>query len=190
MRTLLADIDTGTAASVAFVLPPHAFWAPLLYDLALLTGDYVRARGLARRLSLVTPERAPLEMFGPRASLAIGQRLRREGIELVLDAAPDAVAADRIVTLPALSGPAVDGLRSDSHGFLPTDELSRVRGADDVYAAGVARGAIALAVPERPRRRRLPGAGGGPAGIDSRARRGGGVKLPARVRDPGAHPDG
>jgi sulfide:quinone oxidoreductase len=136
MRALLADIDDGAAASVAFVLPQDAFWAPLLYDLALLTGDYVRTRGLARRLSLVTPERMPLEMFGPRASLAVEQRLHREGIELVPGAAPDAVTADRIVTLPALSGPAVDGLPSDSHGFLPTDELSRVRGADDVYAAG------------------------------------------------------
>jgi sulfide:quinone oxidoreductase len=136
MPALLADIDKGAAVSVAFVLPPDAFWAPLLYDLALLTGEYVRTRGRGTRLSLVTPERAPLQMFGPRASIAVGQRLLRAGIELVTETAPGAVAADRVVTLPALSGPSIDGLPSDARGFLPTDELGTVRGADDVYAAG------------------------------------------------------
>jgi sulfide:quinone oxidoreductase len=136
MPALLAAIDRGTVASVDFVLPPKAFWTPLLYDLALLTSHYARTRGRRTRLSLVTPERAPLGMFGPRASLAIVQRLRREGIELVLGAGPDAVTADRVVTLPALSGPAIDGLPCDDDGFHVTDEHGCVTGATDVYAAG------------------------------------------------------
>jgi sulfide:quinone oxidoreductase len=40
------------------------------------------------------------------------------------------------VALPQLRGPAVDGLPQDGGGFIPVDELGRVRGIDRVWAAG------------------------------------------------------
>lgn len=46
------------------------------------------------------------------------------------------MTVDRIVTLPLLDGPAIDGLPHDEHGFLAVDEHGRVHGAPDVYAAG------------------------------------------------------
>ena len=41
-----------------------------------------------------------------------------------------------MVALPAMDGPAMDGLPKDEGGFIPIDEHARVRGVEDVYAAG------------------------------------------------------
>jgi len=46
------------------------------------------------------------------------------------------VVADRVVALPRLSGPAIEGVPRNRNGFLPTDAHGRVAGAADVYAAG------------------------------------------------------
>jgi sulfide:quinone oxidoreductase len=137
ISSLLRDLKDGAASHVAFVVPSEAFWPPLVYELALLTAEYVRVASLGATVSLVTPEPAPLAEFGPRASLAVARRLRRDRIE-VRTGATDAVAvdADRVVTLPALSGPEIDGLPADRDGFLPVDERGRVHGTADVYAAG------------------------------------------------------
>jgi sulfide:quinone oxidoreductase len=43
---------------------------------------------------------------------------------------------DRVVTLPALTGPRIDGLPHDDAGFLPVDPHGRVEGTPGVYAAG------------------------------------------------------
>jgi sulfide:quinone oxidoreductase len=136
MPALLHDLDDGAVSSVAFVVPSKAFWAPLVYELALLTAEHVRTRSLAARVSLVTAEAAPLALFGPRASLAITRRLRRDGIELQTATAADAAQADRVVTMPMLSGPSIDGLPMDRDGFVPVDGRGHVVGATDVFAAG------------------------------------------------------
>ena len=90
-------------------------------------------------LHLVTPEAAPLELFGAR-------RLSRElrgpprparGITLARRARLDAGDARRPARghAAALGGPAIAGLPSDAQGFLVTDEYGRVR-RPGVYAAG------------------------------------------------------
>jgi sulfide:quinone oxidoreductase len=43
---------------------------------------------------------------------------------------------DAVVTLPQLDGPHLAGIPSDAHGFIPVDDRGRVRGLEDVYAAG------------------------------------------------------
>ena len=48
----------------------------------------------------------------------------------------DQLAVDRVVTLPRLDGPDVQGLPADARGFLPVDRHGRVQGVQDVYAAG------------------------------------------------------
>ena len=35
-----------------------------------------------------------------------------------------------------MEGPSIEGLPADDRGFIPIDELARVKGAEDVYAAG------------------------------------------------------
>jgi sulfide:quinone oxidoreductase len=64
---LLDDLDTGRVQRVAFAVPASVTWALPLYELALMTGQHVRSRGLEGvGLVLVTPEHGPLEAFGPR----------------------------------------------------------------------------------------------------------------------------
>jgi sulfide:quinone oxidoreductase len=46
------------------------------------------------------------------------------------------LAVSGVVALPALEGPAIDGLPVDEHGFIPIDQHARVRGLEDLYAAG------------------------------------------------------
>jgi len=50
--------------------------------------------------------------------------------------ASDALAADRIVALPALVGRGVEGVPADGDGFIPVDAHGRVPGLPGVFAAG------------------------------------------------------
>src|SRR5215208_6877399 len=149
-RTLLRDLDERRVHNVAFAVPPGASWPLPLYELALMTAAHVAERGLRKvRLSLVTPEREPLEIFGTPASQNVRDLLEERGIELHTSCYPagfengelavvpgEAVATERVVSLPALLGPRLPGLPADSGGFIPVDLHGRVRGEDDVYAAG------------------------------------------------------
>ncbi|HET9102524.1 MAG TPA: FAD-dependent oxidoreductase [Solirubrobacteraceae bacterium] len=149
LRALLADLVAGTAGSVAFVVPPGQAWPLPIYELALMTAGHLREHGVTATVRLVTPERAPLELFGPAAAQAIGPMLEARGVTvmrgreaahlergtLVL-AGGERVLADRVVTLPELTGPRLPGLPSDDAGFIPVDGHGRVRGVPGVYAAG------------------------------------------------------
>jgi sulfide:quinone oxidoreductase len=54
-----------------------------------------------------------------------------------LSLAPEGqLAAERVVALPRLEGPAIDGVPTDGHGFIPTDPSGYVRERADIFAAG------------------------------------------------------
>jgi sulfide:quinone oxidoreductase len=105
--------------------------------------------GRERPISIVTPEQRPLALFGPAAATAIEALLSARGIvvhagsraalvrpgELVLAGGAE-LAADVVVTLPSLAGPRIAGIPTDGEGFIPVDAHGRVRGCDNVYAAG------------------------------------------------------
>jgi sulfide:quinone oxidoreductase len=99
-------------------------------------------------LTVVTPEAAPLELFGSAASSAVAGLLRDRGIRLIggrpaavrggrleLDHGAS-VPADAAVVLPPLQGPWIEGLPTDDRGFIPIDPQGRVPGAEGVYAVG------------------------------------------------------
>src|SRR5215210_2353301 len=66
---LLADLEHGYAKSVAFVVPPGTSWPLPLYEIALMTAADVWGMGIDdAQLVFVTPEQAPLSMFGTAAS--------------------------------------------------------------------------------------------------------------------------
>jgi len=149
-RTVLRELDKRQIRHVAFAVPPGASWPLPLYELALMTATHAAERGLRKvRLSLVTPEQAPLELFGAAASKTVRELLEERGIELhvarypahfedgTLSLIPDeTLAADRVVSLPSLVGPQLAGLPADPAGFIPVDLHGLVRGEQDVYAAG------------------------------------------------------
>jgi sulfide:quinone oxidoreductase len=149
-RTVLRELEERRVRHVAFAVPPGASWPLPLYELALMTAKHVAERGLRKvQLSLVTPEQAPLELFGAPASETVRELLEERGIELhvsryparfedgQLSLVPDEIlTADRVVSLPSLVGPQLAGLPADPDGFIPVDLHGRVQGEDDVYAAG------------------------------------------------------
>ena len=151
-RALLAEIEDGRVHHLAFAVPPGVSWPLPLYELALLTARHAIAAGRDDlRISLVTPEAEPLELFGAQAAAATRRLLGDQGIDLVTDRYPASVEnngltlippdppvldADRVVSLPRLHGPEVPGLPSNSQGFIPTDLHGAVEGVEDIYAAG------------------------------------------------------
>lgn len=148
-RGLLAALAERRVGRVAFALPRDATWALPLYELALLTASFLEGRrGVHAELAVVTPEPAPLAAFGEPAAETVGKLLAQHAVSIYSGVVPKAaepdglrladdrvVEADRVVSLPALVGPDINGLPSDQ-GFIPVNEHGRVRGVDDVYAAG------------------------------------------------------
>jgi sulfide:quinone oxidoreductase len=150
MRDLLEELVAGRVERVGFVVPWGAVWSLPIYELALMTAAYLAERGLADvKLSLVTPEDEPLQLFGRAASEAVRGLLEEAGIavqtgscpvELVdgeLHLVPEGrVAVDRVVALPRLRGPRIDGLPQTVDGFISVDAYGQVDGLSDVFAAG------------------------------------------------------
>jgi sulfide:quinone oxidoreductase len=147
---LLSSLRAGAPARVVFAVPGGVAWPLPLYELALQTASFLEIHGVTDvELALVTPEETPLGLFGSAASAAVAELLERrrigvhtgtyavsfEGSTLAVTPA-GGVAADAVVALPRLAGVPVAGLPSDADGFIPTDANGRVRGVDDVYAAG------------------------------------------------------
>jgi sulfide:quinone oxidoreductase len=81
---MLERASTGEVRRIVFALPADVSWPLPLYELALLTSEYV-AQHFARdvELALVTVEERPLALFGEQASEAIARllatRRRRRG---------------------------------------------------------------------------------------------------------------
>jgi sulfide:quinone oxidoreductase len=145
----LDDLEQGIARRLAFAAPAGTGWLLPLYELALLTADNLAERGVTAELVVVTPEDAPLEVFGVEASQQLDGLLAERGIELLAGQRPISFAAnglvtapaglievDRAVALPAMRGPGIRGVPQTVGGFIATDRHGRVLGADDLYAAG------------------------------------------------------
>jgi sulfide:quinone oxidoreductase len=144
----LQDLETGRARSAAFVVPPGVAWTLPLYELALLTAQ--RLSGKDARLVLVTPESAPLAIFGPEAARAAGDLLKAAGIAVHLGAyasvdAPchialrpsnDVLSVDRVIALPRQIGHAPGGVPCDADGFVAVDDAGHVLETDDLFAIG------------------------------------------------------
>lgn len=153
-REVLADLTAGRVRSLAFVVPPGRTWPLPLYELALMTAAWLWERGLpGTALALVTPEREPLEAFGPAAGDSVRDLLDRHGIDFqggceatsargreIRLSGGRALPADAAVALPRLAGPGLPGLPCDADGFVPVDPHGRVAEAADVFAAGDAAG--------------------------------------------------
>jgi sulfide:quinone oxidoreductase len=143
-------VASGVLRDVVFTMPGGNSWALPLYELALLGSSVLVKSGIENaRLRIVTPEDAPLELFGRAVGVEMGALLRERGIEAIcgvhpvayeggrLSVAPgEPIETDAVVSLPRLEGRRIDGLPADPEGFLTVDEHCRAIGAPDVYAAG------------------------------------------------------
>lgn len=135
---------------VAFTMPGGGTWALPLYELALLAEAELSKQGVEdASLVVVTPEDAPLHLFGRAASEKVGELLAERGIEVVTRVVPinfeegrlsvsprAAIEADAVLSLPRIEGRRVGGVPHDLAGFVPVDDHGRVRGMQHAYAAG------------------------------------------------------
>ncbi len=161
MSSVLADVREGRASRLMFALPASLGWALPLYELCLLTGQYLAEKGGIYRypngnmrrefveIGVVTPEAAPLEAFGAEAGRTIMAMMADRGIvfhprrtpvrfhEGLLEVLPgEGIRADRVVAMPQLGGIGIPGIPVDGNRLIRTDTHGRVEGLDDVYAAG------------------------------------------------------
>jgi sulfide:quinone oxidoreductase len=150
MRQLLDEVVAARVGRIAFVVPWGAVWSLPIYELALMTAGFLAGRGRESvEVVLVTPEEEPLQLFGRAGSKAVRDLLEQRHVELQtassavefaegeLRLVPEgSIAADRVVALPRLRGPRIDGLPQTVEGFIPVDAHGRVHGFSDVFAAG------------------------------------------------------
>jgi sulfide:quinone oxidoreductase len=150
LRTTLDECVARNAGRLAFVVPGGSVWSLPAYELALMSARHLASRGAsAVTVAVVTPEDAPLGLFGDVGSGAVRGLLDELGIEVHTGCHASEVSggeivitpgrtlpADAVVALPRLAGARIDGLPQTVDGFLPVDAHGRVVGLDDVLAAG------------------------------------------------------
>jgi sulfide:quinone oxidoreductase len=150
---IVQDVEGGYTRKLAFVQPVGPVWPLPLYELALMTAERAESMDIRNlQLSLVTPERRPLAVFGTAVSEVVTNRLARAGVKvyanslakvpakrtLVIQPQNVELEDQRIVAMPRIAGPAIRGLPgAGAHGFLPIDKHCAVHGTNGrVFAAG------------------------------------------------------
>jgi sulfide:quinone oxidoreductase len=147
---LLRDLEEGYTKRLAIVVPPGAVWPLPAYELAIMTAGEASESGQDDvEITVVTPERTPLSLFGEQVSAAVAEELeragvklvtgavaRREGKALVLDPTGETLDAQRVFAVPRLVGPGLEGLAHDDEGFILVGEDGRVQGSERTWAAG------------------------------------------------------
>jgi len=147
---LLRDIEQGYTKRLAIVVPLGAVWPLPAYELALMTAGEAREMGHDDVVvTIVTPEPAPLALFGEDASAAVSEELRAAGVQLkpgvvtradrgglLLEPGGERLDAQRVFAVPRVLGPAIDGLPSDEEGFIRAGDDARVENCRWTWAAG------------------------------------------------------
>ena len=147
---LLRDMDEGYAKRIVIAVPPGAVWPLPAYELALMTaGQAVDMGHDDVTVTVVTPERRALSLFGDEASAAVSEELRRAGVQLrtgfvarrdkdglVLEPGGERLDAQRLFAVPRLVGPGMEGLPADDEGFIVARDDARVEGCERTWAAG------------------------------------------------------
>ena len=122
---LVQDVEGGYTRRVAFVVPEGSSWPLPLYELALMLAARAFEMCVELELHFVTPESAPLEVFGPDARARSASCSATAGIVLHTEThvdrlergraylAPGADALDvlRVITLPHSRVPPSPGCR-------------------------------------------------------------------------------
>jgi sulfide:quinone oxidoreductase len=150
LHGIVQDIEAGYLRSLAFVSPGRMAWPLPLYELALMTAARAYDANMDLKVTIVTPEDAPLAIFGQGASSAVADLLERSGIrtigsayteipspgQLVVNPGDRHLHVDRVIALPELYGPSVRGVPVGENGFLRVNPHGGVLDVEHVYAAG------------------------------------------------------
>jgi sulfide:quinone oxidoreductase len=146
---VMAEIRDGETHSVAFTMPAAESWALPLYELALLARAELDKTGDDAELTIVTPEDAPLQIFGRGVAEGMAELRAERRIKVIAGAHPvrfehgeletvptGRIPFDKVISLPKLEGRRIRGVPHDVEGFVHIDSYCRVLGSDHLYAAG------------------------------------------------------
>jgi len=147
---VVRKLRAGGMRSVAFTMPSGCTWALPAYELALLASAILERSGVEdAQLTVVTPEDAPLQIFGRRVGEQMSNLLAERRIEVIAGTHPvkfergklrtvpgDSLKPEAVVSLPRLEGRRIAGIPHDSEGFVSVDDHGEVTGAQNVFAAG------------------------------------------------------
>jgi sulfide:quinone oxidoreductase len=147
---LLRDIEEGYTKRLAIVVPPGAVWPLPAYELALMTAGEAREMGQDDvEVTVVTPEHAPLSLFGEAVSDAIAEELGQAGVALqtgvvarggggglVLEPGGDELEVQRVYAVPRIVGAGIEGVATDEEGFILAGDDALVEGCERTWAAG------------------------------------------------------
>jgi sulfide:quinone oxidoreductase len=151
LHGLIQDVEAGYVHKLAFIVPSRMPWPLPIYELALMTARRAWDMNEEVSVTIVTPEDAPLALFGSAVSEAVQRMLEENGVltissthcetpkpgEVSLYPGGRSLYVDRVVALPELSGPSTPGVpKHEGHGFIPVDVHCRVPGLEHVFAAG------------------------------------------------------
>jgi len=151
LHGLIQDVEGGYVHKIAFLAPTPMPWPLPLYELALMTARRAYDMNVDVSVTLVTPEEAPLAIFGKTVSEKLERLLEENDILAITAAHADTpeegqvsirpggrlLYVNRIVALPELCGPSLPGVPTDApNGFIPIDPHGRVQKLERVYAAG------------------------------------------------------
>ena len=151
LHGLIQDVEGGYVRKLAFVVPTPMPWPIPIYELALMTARRAWDMNEDVSVTIVTPEKAPLAIFGSTVSEAVEAQLEKHGILTITSShceVPEAgrisihpgarrLHVDRVIALPELFGPSTPGVpKGSANGFIPIDVYCQVRGSERVYAAG------------------------------------------------------
>ncbi len=150
LHGLIRDIEGGYISSLAFVAPGRMPWQLPLYEIALMTAGRAYGMNMDLEVTIVTPEDAPLAIFGSGASTGVAALLERANIrsitsayaevprsgEVVINPGDRRLHVDRVVALPELCGPSVRGIPVGENGFIRVNPHGQVPDVGPIYAAG------------------------------------------------------
>ncbi|HKT83580.1 MAG TPA: FAD-dependent oxidoreductase [Solirubrobacterales bacterium] len=144
------DLRAGHLRHLVLTMPAGYTWALPLYELALFAAHELEKVGNREtRVTIVTPEDMPLDVFGRHAATRVDALLRERRVEVVTAAHPIEfrdgllriapgrdVEADAVISLPRFEGRSLPGVPHDGEGFIGVEEHGGVIGLKGVYAIG------------------------------------------------------
>lgn len=151
LAELIAGIDSSQIDRVIFTAADAGHtWQLPMYEIALMAADRgSRNRNQQPVIMVASPEREPLEVFGPAHSRGVRALADELGVDLLLEdhvtafdgrsaatLGGERLECDAVVALPKLRGRVPQGLPSNDNGFIPVDRHQRVADVDGLYAIG------------------------------------------------------
>src|SRR5262249_30606460 len=100
LHGLIQDVEGGYVHNLAFVSPSSIAWPLPLYELALMTAGRAYDMEIDLAVTVITPEPAPLAVFGAAASSAVGELLRSARIETIASAAAEGPSSREVLIRP------------------------------------------------------------------------------------------